>query len=259
MSAVFQGFSFSPHRHDTYAVGITTGGIQAFTYRGTARHSMRGQTFVLHPDEQHDGRAGDARGFSYHIAYIDPSMILAANEGKNLPFVREPVSNDERLYGAVRDLLWAPHDVERELATACSIVALSDILFLMAGSASTRRSAINLGAVRATRDAILSTPGTNLSIAALEGFSGMSRWQLARQFRSAYGVSPYRFQLLRRLGQARDLLLRGWPLAEIAAACGFADQAHMSRHFRGAYGASPGQWRALVGRPKVCAWARTRT
>jgi AraC-like DNA-binding protein len=248
MSAIFQRFSFSRHRHDTYAVGMTTGGIQAFTYRGVARHSIRGQTFVLHPDEEHDGRAGDAQGFSYHIAYIDPSLILAAGEGKSLPFVREPVSNDERLCNAVRDLLAAPHDVEGELATACSIVALSDILLLMAGSSSTRRTAINLGGVRATRNALLSTPDAKISISALERLSGMSRWQLARQFRSAYGVSPYRFHLLRRLGEARDLLLCGRPLAEIAVSCGFADQAHMSRHFRSAYGVSPGQWRALIGR-----------
>jgi len=213
---------------------------------------------VLHPDEQHDGRAGDARGFSYHIAYIDPTLILAATGGKRLPFVHEPVSNDEHLCHAVRALLSAPHDVEGESATACSIVALSDALSRMAGSASTRTSAINLRGVRATRDALLSAPGARISLSALERLSGMSRWQLARQFRSAYGVSPYRVQLLRRLGQARDLLLRGGPLADIAVACGFADQAHMSRHFRNAYGVSPGQWRALIGRISAAEPARLR-
>ena len=258
MSAIFQGFSFSRHRHDTYAIGITTGGIQAFTYRGAARHSIRGQAFVLHPDEQHDGRAGDARGFSYHIAYIDPSLILAATGGKSLPFVHEPVSNDAHLCHAVRALLSAPNDVEGEAATACSIVALSDALSRMAGSASTRTSAINLSGVRATRDALLSAPGAKISISALERLSGMSRWQLARQFRSAYGVSPYRFQLLRRLVQARDLLLRGGPIVDVAVACGFADQAHMSRHFRNAYGVSPGQWRALIGKISAAAPARLR-
>ena len=250
MSAIFQGFSFSRHRHDTYAIGITTGGIQAFTYRGAARRSIRGQAFVLHPDEQHDGRAGDARGFSYHIAYIDPALILAATGGKTMPFVNEPVSNDAHLCHAVRALLLAPHDVdvEGESVRACSIVALSDALSRMAGSASTPTRAINLSGVRATRDALLSAPAGKISISALERLSGMSRWQLARQFRSAYGVSPYRFQLLRRLGRVRELLLRGGPLADIAVACGFADQAHMSRHFRNAYGVSPGQWRALIGR-----------
>src|SRR5262249_59891580 len=98
--AVFRGFSFSPHRHDTYAVGVTAGGVQAFTYRGATRHSARGQSFVLHPDERHDGRAGDDRGFAYRIAYIDPALILAASEGRGLPFVCEPVSGDRQLYAA---------------------------------------------------------------------------------------------------------------------------------------------------------------
>jgi AraC-like DNA-binding protein len=259
MSAIFQGFSFSRHRHDTYAIGITTGGTQAFTYRGAARHSIRRQAFVLHPDEQHDGRAGDARGYSYRIAYIDPSLILAATGGKRLPFVREPVSNDQQLRDAIRDLLSAsPHDIEGELAMACSIASLSDILSRMAGWPSTRTGAIDLNGVRAARDALSGTPpGARIPISALERLSGMNRWQLARQFRSAYGVSPYRFQLLRRLRQTRNLLLRGGPLAEIAVVCGFADQAHMSRHFRSACGVSPGRWRALMqGQPLVSHWSR---
>jgi AraC-like DNA-binding protein len=123
---------------------------------------------------------------------------------------------------------------------------------------STRTGAIDLKGVRAARDAIAGTPGARIPISALERLSGMSRWQLARQFRSACGVSPCRFQVLQRLRQVRELLLRGEPLAEIAAVCGLADQAHMSRHFRNAYGVSPGQWRALAGRTNRAQPPRSR-
>jgi hypothetical protein len=34
--AAFVGHRFSPHRHDTYAIGVTTRGLQAFRYRGAA-------------------------------------------------------------------------------------------------------------------------------------------------------------------------------------------------------------------------------
>src|SRR5262245_45691752 len=97
MTAFFQGQAFTPHRHDTYAVGVTAAGIQSFTYRGAARHCLPGQAFVLHPDEPHDGRAGDGRGFGYRIAYVDPALIGAAAKTRTLPFVREPVSADARL------------------------------------------------------------------------------------------------------------------------------------------------------------------
>src|SRR5690348_15165664 len=45
--------AYAPHRHDTYAIGITTGGVQRFRYRGERRICLPGQLHVLHPDELH--------------------------------------------------------------------------------------------------------------------------------------------------------------------------------------------------------------
>lgn len=103
MAAFFRGHAFTPHRHDTYAVGVTSAGIQSFRYRGAARHSLPSQVFVLHPDERHDGRAGDERGFGYRIAYVDPKLIGDALAAKTLPFVRDPISDDARLGRAIID------------------------------------------------------------------------------------------------------------------------------------------------------------
>jgi len=94
MAAFFRGHAFAPHRHDTYAIGLTSVGLQAFTYRGEARRSVPGQAFVLHPDETHDGRPGDDRGYGYRVAYIDPALLLKAAGTRGLPFIREPVSGD---------------------------------------------------------------------------------------------------------------------------------------------------------------------
>jgi len=40
----------------------------------------------------------------------------------------------------------------------------------------------------------------------LEALSGLSRYELARQFRHRYGTSPYRYLLMRRRGTARKLI-----------------------------------------------------
>jgi AraC-like DNA-binding protein len=245
MSARFRGFSFSPHRHDTYAIGITTHGVQAFTYRGVAHQSLPGQAFVLHPDERHDGCAGDARGFAYCIAYIDPALILMACQGKGLPFLGEPLTADRQLYEAISEILRAA-DEPMGLTTTCNITALSDALWRLAGSPCAPNQSLDLKGVRAARDALISSVDAKVSISELERISGMSRWQFARQFRRAYGVSPSRFHLLRRLAHARNLLQGGQSLAEISDICGFADQPHLSRKFKSAFGASPGQWRALT-------------
>src|ERR1041385_3388351 len=76
--ANFSTMRFAPHRHDAYAIGITLSGVQSFGYRGTTAHSEAGCTFVIHPDEKHDGRAGTDEGYRYRIVYIEPRLISNA-------------------------------------------------------------------------------------------------------------------------------------------------------------------------------------
>jgi AraC-like DNA-binding protein len=245
MAAFFRGHAFAPHRHDTYAIGLTSIGLQAFTYRGEMRRSAPGQAFVLHPDEKHDGRPGDDRGFGYRIAYIDPALLLEAAGTHSLPFVREPVSGDRQLAGAIEEVLQAQGGDANACALTGSLVRLADVMSRMAGAQQARAVRLHPPSVRAARDLLIGKGAARVPMKELEAASGLSRWDLARQFRAAYGVSPHRFHLLRRLDLARGLIRKRLPLADIALSCGFADQAHLSRHFKSAFGLSPGRWRAL--------------
>ncbi len=83
--------------------------------------------------------------------------------------------------------------------------------------------------------------------AVLAAVAGLSPWHFARAFRAATGVAPHRFVLLRRLARAQ-WLLRATKLdvAEVAAACGFADHAHLTVTFKRQTGTTPSQWRAAL-------------
>jgi AraC-like DNA-binding protein len=79
----------------------------------------------------------------------------------------------------------------------------------------------------------------------LEAMTGLTRYDLARQFRVMYGTSPYRYLLMRRLTFARQQLAQGRSLVEVALEAGFADQAHFSRMFKATFGITPARYRAL--------------
>src|SRR6266545_3847372 len=68
---------------------------------------------------------------------------------------------------------------------------------------------------------------------------GLSRFQVSRQFKEAYGLPPSAYLRQVRLRQARRRLAAGAAIAEVAAATGFADQSHLTRWFRRAYGITP--------------------
>ena len=82
----------------------------------------------------------------------------------------------------------------------------------------------------------------------LEAASGLTRFDLARQFRAVVGASPYRYSVMRRLEAARSQISRQAPLVDAALNAAFADQAHFTRMFTARYGITPGRYRELRSR-----------
>ncbi|TWI35971.1 helix-turn-helix domain-containing protein [Paracoccus sulfuroxidans] len=73
---------------------------------------------------------------------------------------------------------------------------------------------------------------------------GLGVWALNLRLRRTIGKSPYAYVQEKRVAQASDLLCKSeMPIKAIAAACGFSDQAHMTRVLRKALGTTPAQLR----------------
>jgi AraC family transcriptional regulator len=86
-----------------------------------------------------------------------------------------------------------------------------------------------------------------LSIRTLAGVVGVHPVHLAHEFRRHHGHSPSEFRRRERLRRAaRSIVETRRPLAAIAAECGFADQAHMTRAVRRALGETPRGLRRLA-------------
>jgi AraC-like DNA-binding protein len=246
LEARLAGRAFAPHRHDTYAIGVTLSGVQSFRYRGAQRACLPGQCHVLHPDERHDGGAGTADGFAYRIVYVDPALIQQALGGRPLPFVADPVLAPAAFRGALPADLWrldAPID---DVVAVELVGALADLLARAARSADAPPRALHFSGLLRVRERIGADPAAQPPIATLEAVSGLDRWALARQFRAAFGTSPSRFRTMRQLDRARGAIRAGCTLADAAADAGFADQSHLSRQFKRAYGLTPGRWAAAL-------------
>jgi AraC family transcriptional regulator len=83
-----------------------------------------------------------------------------------------------------------------------------------------------------------------LSLEALAQQTGYNPYHFTRLFRRAMGESPHQFVLRLRVEQAQRLLAEtSLPLAEIAAACGFAHQSHLTQVFKRYLGLTPRAYR----------------
>ena len=88
-----------------------------------------------------------------------------------------------------------------------------------------------------------------LSVEDLARVLGLGAWTFSRQFRATFGCAPHAFVIRQRVRRAQRLLITGgMAIKEIAASCGFSDQAHLTRAMRAQLGATPAQLRASGGR-----------
>jgi AraC-like DNA-binding protein len=247
IEAQFRGNAFEPHRHDTYALGVTLKGAQAFYYRGERRVSLPGQVIVLHPDEEHDGGAGSDDGLQYRMLYLEPALLAECLEAEKLglPFVDQPVVDDaafaDVLLGALADL-----DGELdELFVDDFLMRAADRLAKHAKAQRRLPGNIAWGQARRARDYLEAHATRMVRSDELESVTGLDRFALSRHFRAAFATSPQRYLLMRRLQKARAMIGEGGELSDVAFATGFADQSHLNRHFKKAYGMTPGQWASL--------------
>lgn len=99
------------------------------------------------------------------------------------------------------------------------------------------------GAISLLTDAILSERAIDL-VAVASAF-GLSAPALTRGFRQSTGMTPLGFVRELRLQKARRLLVEqpATPIADVAAACGFAHQSHLGAVIRAEFGVTPGRYR----------------
>lgn len=242
IDAQLRAGGFSPHRHDTYTIAVTTAGVQSFNYRGKRWRSLPGQAVILHPDEVHDGYCCNLTGFSYRAAYLPPAHVQTVIGEAPLPFMADGVSTDADLVGSARRLI-ALCTAEADLfGYQHALHQFVSAMQRCEGSRPPARRNVNREAVMRVREFLESVPAPGTNLDQLEELAGYDRWQLSRDFRALLGTSPYRYLQCRRLEQAGQLLRSGLSMAAAAHEAGFADQSHFGRIFKRTFGTTPLTW-----------------
>jgi AraC-like DNA-binding protein len=241
----FGEHAYPPHTHDTWTLFVVDAGSIRYDLDRTARGADPAMVSVLPPFVVHDGRPATTRGYRTRVVYLEPEVIGEARIG---PAVDAPVLPDARLRTAVSRL----HDdlacADEALSAETHLAFIAERIRELLGEQSVERAPTPDLAerARAILDARLFEPVTMESLAAA---LGTGRTQVARAFSAAYGIAPHAYVVGRRLDAARDRILDGRPLADVAAEVGFYDQAHLTRRFRRFLGTTPGRFaRAIEAR-----------
>jgi transcriptional regulator GlxA family with amidase domain len=87
---------------------------------------------------------------------------------------------------------------------------------------------------------------SSIDVHELAKLISVSTGHFSRAFKQRVGLPPMAFIATRRVERAKTMLISTREsIANIAAACGFGDQAHLTRRFHCAVGVTPGRYRRI--------------
>jgi AraC family transcriptional regulator len=108
-----------------------------------------------------------------------------------------------------------------------------------------RDGALPRGRLRAVVEYIEEHLDASPTLEQVAAVASLSVYHFARQFKTATGLPPHQYVIVRRVERAKHLLQArtDLSLAEVAACAGFSDQSQFSQHFKRLVGVTPGQFR----------------
>lgn len=242
---------YGKHAHETFSIGIVTSGRCGYLNGRTQQSIGAGTVVLMNPGDTHacnPEREGGA--WSYRMLYFDVAWLtgiqqeLGRDRSDQFRPYRASASTEPALYAGVHrlyDLLTDPYadTLEKHSEATAFMTTVHRVMSPMPDVASHGHR----GLARAA-DFIRSNHARSLKLEEICAAADLSPSYLIRAFNLRYGLTPHAYLINCRIEFSRAQLRRGRPIAEVALAAGFADQAHLQRSFKRLVAATPGQYRA---------------
>ena len=237
------------HTHDVWTLFVVDAGAIRYDLDRRDHGAVPSMVSVLPPHVVHDGRPATTDGYQKRVLYLETDVL-----GEELigPAVDRPVLSAPGLrprFLALDAALVSPDDAFEAEVRFDALAARIRSALGGGGSGVDAASAPDLAdlrrdhslaeALRAYLDGHLFEAPTMAEAAAMLG-AGPTR--LARAFSDVFAIPPHAYLEGRRLEVARDRILGGQSLADVAAELGYVDQAHLTRRFRRFLGTTPGRF-----------------
>ncbi len=237
--------AFEPHTHAAFGLGAIEAGVERFRYRGEEHLAPADTLVLMNPDELHTGRAETRAGWRYRMVYLD-AEVLEQLTGERGWWFADAVGRDAPRARRVSRLLrqlWHAHE---PLAFDGLLLELVDELRPLARTAQPLRDA-GLPRFAPVVEHLRGHLAERLTLDELAALAGLSPFHFQRQFKRAHHATPQQMLMALRLFEAKRLLAAGEAPAQVAAAVGLADQAHLTHAVARRYGVTPARYQQQLG------------
>lgn len=235
LDAHMSGHAYPMHAHDAWTLLIVDDGAVRYDLDRHERGAFGDLVTLLPPYVPHNGAAASPAGFHKRVLYLAADRLPAGLIGAS---VDDPAFVDPVLRGRIAGLHRVLRQPGESLAAESHLAEITARLAARFGWRVTPERDDRTPAYR-LRDLLEEHVVPGLSLAEASRLLHFDPAYLVRCFSRAFGMSPHRYLISRRVDLARRRILAGEPLGAVAAGSGFYDQPHLVRHFRRILGVTP--------------------
>ena len=223
-SSVDEATYFPFHFHDYYCVSLITKGTEQLQTLNGTHFGMTGSISITQAGEVHQNSSVDPSGYSYHTLYLNPE-VLAHFADKKIDLLQRNI-NDSKLFTGL-SLLFGQKELDIQHLEKV-IEGLSHYGTIVEDQKVPSFSLID--------ELIECEPFRTISLDQLASECCMSKFHFIRTFKKQKGITPQAYIMMKRLQKAKEMLLDGKEVREVAFLNGFYDPAHLNTAFRRFFG-----------------------
>ena len=237
---------FSRHTHRALCMGIIEDGMRTLLCRGNEYKVTPGQIFLIPPHEAHScAPAIDSHTYRLLLISSDVLHKVLPNFDEDNNMFNTLVLEDKNSFEQLQNLHLLLDSSETSFIK-------QSVLLSVIGDVVERCAAMqhNLKirhkqyeSIKRAQVFIEEHYGENFTLDDIAEHAYLSPYYLIRVFSRVLGLPPHIYQQQVRIRHAKEMLMQGFSLAEVANQTGFADQSHFSNVFKKMVGVTPGEYK----------------
>lgn len=244
---------YARHSHETFSVGLIDSGVS--TYINGLSHCIieAGTLVLMNPGDVHACNPIQNQPWAYRMLYVEADWLSGLQDelgldGSGFRRFTPTLTHDAQLQSGFRcfHALLIDEDVE-PLYKHGAAVEFFTALHQRLGLGSV--TSVGHSTLQRAANFISDNYQRSLKLDEISQTAGVSPSSLIRSFKKHFGITPHAYLTNRRVQFARAELRRGRPIADVALAAGFADQAHLQRAFKQLLATTPGHYRDVRRAP----------
>ncbi len=236
----FQEFNLPNHFHDTFCFGLMSSGIKKSVIEKKSQIIHSNSVSIINPYQVHSDKNIDTNNCHFKMIYVNKDIINYFSKNSNILFTNDLIINSE----ISNSILSFFNNVENENLIENKLKNL--IQNLVNEGYSKQKIIINNDFKNAIDDNIEYLKlnfSDKIDLTKISKENKISKFQYIRHFKKKTGITPACYILNLRINYAIKLLMKDYPIGQIALEVGFYDHAQFCKFFKYYTNTSPSDYK----------------